>query len=218
MTLHSALQKHDDLVKYLDKWMRSVQKLYADQMQCKSGCAQCCRGLFDLSLPDAMRVAQAFNALPQDIKSTVKKASSEIEKKIALEGKELKPPFFLNNLSQDRIDQLAESGYDVNCPLLDNNDCCLIYKHRPIACRLEGIPMVDLHDGVFGDWCELNFKEGVPSERVDGLRMDYYELQRVEQEATAYLSSFLLASREEEVTVFLPSVIASFDTFWAKWI
>ena len=78
--------------------------------------------------------------------------------------------------------------------------------------------MVDPHDGVFGDWCELNFKEGVSSGMEEHLRLDYYELQEVEQEATAYLSSLLLGSRQEEATVFLPSVIASFDTFWIKWI
>jgi len=218
MILHSSLQKHNSLVDYLDKWFRSIQNKYADQMQCKGGCAQCCQGLFDISLPDAMRAAHAFGMLPQEIKAGVIKASSEIQEKIALEGTELQHPFFLNKLSPDRIDQLAGSVHDVGCPLLDDNDRCLIYEDRPIACRLEGVPMVDLHDGVFGDWCELNFKQGVPSELAEDLRLDYYQLQEVEEEVTAHLSSLLLGNRQKEVTVFLPSVIASFDTFWIKYI
>lgn len=218
MTLPSALQKHNDLVNYLDKWFQLIQDKYTDQMQCGCGCAQCCHGLFDISLPDAMRAAHAFGMLPKEIKTSVTKASSEIQEKIALEGKELQAPFFLDKLSPDRIDELVGSVHDVGCPLLDVNDRCLIYEDRPISCRLEGVPMVDLQDGAFGDWCELNFNDGISSELAEDLRLDYYELQVVEQEVTASLSSHLLGSRQEEVTVLLPSVIASFDTFWIKYI
>ncbi len=218
MILHSSLQKHNSLANYLDKWFRLIRDKYADQMQCGCGCAQCCHGLFDISLPDALLTARAFGLLPREIKSGIIEASSEIQEKIALEGRELQDPFFLDKLSQDRIDQLAESVHDGGCPLLDDNNRCLIYEDRPIACRLEGVPMVDIHDGVFGDWCELNFKEGVSSELAADFRLDYHELQAVEQEVTAHLSSLLLGSRQEEVTAFLPSVIASFDTFWIKWI
>lgn len=218
MTLHSSLQKHNSLVDYLDKWFRLIQGKHADQMKCACGCAQCCHGLFDISLPDALWAARAFGKLPQEIRSGVAKASSEIQEKIAQEGTELQAPFFLNKISQDRIDQLVESVHGVGCPLLDDNDGCLIYEDRPVACRLEGVPMVDFYDGVFGDWCELNFKESIPPDLAEDLRLDYYELQAVEQEVTAHLSHHLLGSRQEEVTVFLPSVIASFDTFWINWI
>jgi hypothetical protein len=76
-------------------------------------------GLFDVSLPDALRMAHAFGMLPREIKAGIMKASSEIQEKIALEGTELRDPFFPDTLSPDRIDQLAESIHDVVCPLLD---------------------------------------------------------------------------------------------------
>jgi Fe-S-cluster containining protein len=218
MTSRTILQMHDSLVSRLDKWFQSIQAKHGDRMHCARGCSKCCYGLFDISLPDALRVASAFSMLPQEIRSAAAKRSSAIQKKIIQEGMELQEPFFLNKISEEKIDQLVESVSDVLCPLLDWNDHCLIYGHRPIACRLEGIPMVDSHDGLFGDWCELNFKEGVSSALAEDLRLDYYELQAVEREATAGLSHRLLGIRQDEVTIFLPSIIAAFDSFWAQWI
>ena len=216
--LISLLQEHDNLVDRLDNWFQSIQNRYADQMQCARGCAHCCYGLFDVSLLDAFRIAQAFGILPQEIKSAAAAASSAIQKKIIQEGRELREPFFLNKISEERIDQLVEYVQDARCPLLDDNDHCLIYEHRPIVCRLEGIPIVDSQDGLFGDWCELNFKEDISSAMTEDLQLDYYELMATEQQIAENLSHHLLGSRQKEVTVFIPSIIAAFDSFWIKWI
>ncbi len=218
MILNGLMQEHDNLVGRLDKWLRSIRDKHNDQIQCACGCAKCCHGLFDISLPDALRTASAFGMLPQDIQSACANRSSIIRRKIIQEEGELQAPFFLNEISEERIDQLVECVHDVRCPLLDDNARCLIYEDRPIACRLEGIPMMDSNDGLFGDWCELNFKEGISPAMAEDLRLDYYELQAIEQEVTANLSHHLLGSRHERVTVFLPSVIAAFDSFWIKWI
>jgi Fe-S-cluster containining protein len=218
MTRREIFQKHDNLVARLDRRFRFIREKYADHMQCARGCAQCCHGLFDISLPDALRASQAFGMIPQKIRSAASSRSSAIQDEIVREGRDLQEPFVLNEISGERIDELAESVSGVRCPLLDENDHCLIYEGRPIACRLEGIPMVDSHDGLFGDWCELNFKEGISPALEEDLRLDYYELQSVEQEAAADLSERLLGIRQEDATIFLPSVIAAFDSFWIQWI
>jgi len=43
-----------------------------------------------------------------------------------------------------------ESARSPRCPLLGSHDECLVYECRPLACRLEGAPMVDSRDGPFG--------------------------------------------------------------------
>jgi hypothetical protein len=73
--------------------------------------------------------------------------------------------------------------------------------------------MVDINDGLFGDWCELNFKEGVSAELAEDLRLDYYEIQTIEQEVTGHLSQYFGASPQKEATLFIPSVIAASDVF-----
>ena len=59
------------------------------------------------------------------------------------------------------------------CPCLRDAGECLIYESRPLSCRLEGVPMVDVHRGLFGDWCGLNFKEGIPETAIANLQLDY---------------------------------------------
>ena len=81
MTRPALYRKHDDLVNRLDTRFRFIHGKYADQMSCGRGCAQCCHGLFDISLPDALRVARAFGMLPQEIRSAAAKRSSVIQNK-----------------------------------------------------------------------------------------------------------------------------------------
>ena len=54
----------------------------------------------------------------------------------------------------------------------------------------EGIPMVDVHDGLFGVWCELNFSGGVKGAFEEDLRLDYSGI-----EATARVSLMNLPPR-----------------------
>ncbi len=201
------LQKHTRLLQHLDERFRTIQSMHAEQMQCGRGCAQCCHGLFDVSLPDAVRIVDAFAVLSQEKRSWVIPSASAIQERIQKEAAELQEPYFLNALSPERIDQIVESVPDVRCPFLDDADSCLIYAHRPLACRLEGIPMVDSRDGLFGDWCELNFRGGVSAELAEDLRMDYYEVQAIEHEVTGRLSQILLGSRQDEATAFIPSIL-----------
>ncbi len=207
------MQQHDELLDSLAKWFRSVQSAYGGRMQCAKGCARCCHGLFDVSLPDAMRIAHGYRLLPEVLKSAVAGIALDIQHQIVRECPELKEPCFLHELSEDRIDSIVDRIGEVRCPMLDEGDRCLIYDLRPLACRLEGVPMVDAHDGVFGDWCELNFREGVTPELAESLRLDYCGIQAIEGEATAKLSKILLGTPHEQVTLFIPSVITALDLF-----
>jgi Fe-S-cluster containining protein len=214
MNSRDFLRKHKGLAWRLDEWFRALQAKHANRMKCRQGCAQCCYGLFDVSLPDAFWVAQAVAALSADIRSEVLERARIIQQKILREEPELRVPFFLHSLSEDKIDRLVERIQDTRCPFLDMHDCCLVYDDRPFACRLEGIPMVDSQDGLFGDWCELNFKEGIPPDVSIDLRLDYYEIRAIEQEAAEHLSCCLLGQQQAEATVFLPSIPATFENFW----
>ena len=74
--------------------------------------------------------------------------------------------------------------------------------------------MVDARDGLFGDWCELNFTEGVPPGPSSVLARDYYESQRVEEICTRALSPGALGRVWSRATTFIPSLVVTFDAFW----
>jgi hypothetical protein len=214
MTARRLLQRHDTLLERLDAWLGRLQARHGDQMRCTRGCARCRHGLFDVSLPDALRIAEAFGMLPGEVRSAITNRASAIQKRIGQEGAELRAPFFLNAISQDRVDQIVDRIPGVRCPLLDGATAVSSMAAGLSPARLEGAPMVDSHNGLFGDWCELNFKGGVSEESAQDLRLDYYEIREIEQQVTKDLSHYLPANSREEATLFIPSIIAEFGRFW----
>jgi len=112
-----------------------------------------------------------------------------------------------------RIDQIVDSANNPACPCLGDAGECLIYEHRPLACRLEGVPMVDVNEGLFGDWCELNFVEGVPDSAMRDLKLDYNRIDASEETRSAAIARQSGLPDPRAVT-FIPSVIAEFDRFW----
>jgi Fe-S-cluster containining protein len=203
------LNEYKQLLRKAEEWFCFLKEKYAEKVRCGRGCSRCCHGLFDVSLPDAYVVAAAFGALPEEIRSKVLRSALQTEERISEHLPGLPQPFLLHAVPQDRIDEIIDCIGNVPCPLLGASDECLIYNHRPMACRLEGFPMIDAQDGLFGDWCELNFPEGLPPESVRDFCIDYYEAQAIEREATRSLSERLLRRKLDDATVFIPSVICS---------
>jgi Fe-S-cluster containining protein len=208
------MQRHREFLEGVERWFASVRRKHAGQMQCGRGCAQCCHGIFDISLPDAVLLAEGLAALPPELLERVKEAARAIQEGITKSTPELSTPHLLHVLSAERIDAIVERANSPRCPLLGEDNQCLVYEHRPLACRLEGVPMVDVRDGLFGDWCELNFTRGVPEEALTDLQLDYYDLQKVEEIATEILSDALLRDCRRDATVFIASVIADFESYW----
>ena len=73
--------------------------------------------------------------------------------------------------------------------------------------------MVDLRHGLFGDWCELNFKEGVTEAALSDLRQDYDRIDAIEEERSSAVAARARLADHRLVT-FIPSVIAEYDQFW----
>jgi len=188
-----SVQRHDRLIERLDEWSHSIRSAYSEQMQCGRGCAKCCHGLFDISVYDALRVAKGFDSLAAQTRDCVAGRSASIQDLLMRVQPDMKAPYFLDRLTPDRIDEIVDIAGEVPCPFLDEDNSCLIYASRPVACRLEGIPMIDIHDGLFSDWCELNFREGVTPEMKLDLRLDYCEIQAVEQDIAIFVPSVVYA-------------------------
>ncbi len=185
-------------------------------MQCGRGCALCCHGLFDISVPDALVVARAFDTLGKEARRAVLDCASEIHQMIRNEAPDLSPPFLLDQINEQRIDQIVDRVPNARCPFLGTQNECLIYQDRPLACRLEGTPMVDIRDGLFGDWCELNFTGGVPQEALRDLERDYVEVQQCEDDLTESLTQRFLRKKLRRATIFIPSLIVEFENYWRK--
>jgi Fe-S-cluster containining protein len=208
------MQEYRKLLQDVDHWFSHILTSHAGRMQCRQGCALCCYGLFDISLPDAVVAAEGMLALPHAVREQVWARAVRLQDVILRQVPELNPPYVLDGPDNEGIDRIVEAADNPRCPFLGEQDQCLIYEHRPLACRLEGAPMVDARDGLFGDWCELNFTGGVSEEARRTLVLDYAGIQELEYSLTEGLAAGLLGRPAGGVTVFIPSLIAEFESFW----
>jgi Fe-S-cluster containining protein len=214
--MHEWMKRHLAFLEENGEWFARVFATYPDQMQCGRGCALCCHGLFDISFADAFLLAEGYGRLPSAQREQAAARAQVTQNLIEHEVPGLDPPFLLHGLPHSVLDRIVESARSPRCPLLGSHDECLVYECRPLACRLEGAPMVDSRDGPFGDWCELNFKQGLPSGSLDILSRDYYAIQAAEDISNEVMSDLLLGKRLLEVTVFIPSVVTEYRSFWHK--
>jgi Fe-S-cluster containining protein len=191
-----------------DDWFKRIREKYAGDMQCGKGCTACCYGLFDISLADAVEVARGFEQLSNDVQQEVYARAAEIQRAI---GYTLFPE------DDPRIDEIVEAANSPRCPLLGDAGECLIYDYRPLACRLEGVPMVDAQRQLFGDWCELNFKDGVPETALTDLQCDYDSLDVSDESRSAAVARQAGIADHGAIT-FIPTVIAKYAEFWKRFI
>lgn len=106
---------------------------------CQPGCSDCCHALFDLSLIEALYVNRRFNELFQGNDRAAILDRADLADR---ETYRIKRQAF--RMSQEGVDASAileeMAKARVRCPLLADDDSCLMYEHRPITCRLYGAP------------------------------------------------------------------------------
>jgi Fe-S-cluster containining protein len=103
------------------------------KIACQKGChAACCHYLISVSVPEALTMVAETAALPTDernhIMNSCRRTSKQIQFQMAQANIAGTGKVTRNNL----LTWYRE--LNVSCPLLENN-CCSIYKHRPIVCR-----------------------------------------------------------------------------------
>jgi Fe-S-cluster containining protein len=158
----------------VDAWYRSVQSAHPGEVPCTKGCRDCCIGLFDVSLADRdlLRegLAAADPALRRDIESRAAALMATL--------RELSPGLgdTLDGWSPDDVDDLCDAAGDVECPVLGKDGDCRLYEHRPMTCRMSGVPVVDLSGNpVFPDGCAKCTLKPADAPRLDCDRISRQE-------------------------------------------
>ncbi len=173
MNLKEHFVKYEALVQVVDAVFERVKKEYPKEVFCREKCSDCCYAIFDLTLIEALYLKEKFlskfsgkakndileladktdralTKMKRDAYKNVKKGSNELE--------------IVGKMSQERV----------RCPLLGEDNLCVIYENRPITCRVYGIPTSTA--GVSHICGRTNFIQGQP---YPTLNMDkiYTQLQ-----------------------------------------
>ena len=173
LDLKEHFVKYEALVLMVDGVFERVKKEYPKEVFCREKCSDCCYAIFDLTLIEALYLNDKFlkkfsgiekNSLIEIADKTDRvlvkmKRNAYREVKNGAEQLEI-----VAKMSQERI----------RCPLLGKDDLCVMYEHRPITCRIYGIPTSTAGSShICG---RTNFKQGEP---YPTLNMDkiYSQLQ-----------------------------------------
>ena len=168
-------EKYEAVVAMADEVFERVQKEFPECVKCKIKCDDCCYALFDLTLIEAIYLNHQFNKIIKDKeRERLIERSNRADRKIhKIKRKAYKEKAAGKN-EADILTDLA--GERIRCPLLNDKEMCDLYEHRPITCRLYGIPT---SIGGVGYTCgKSGFIEGkqYPTVNLDLIQKKLYDI------------------------------------------
>ena len=219
MSIKEILQEYGALLNGVERWFASCAAIDPSGISCGSGCAECCRGLFDITLLDACYLKCGFDRIEEEKKKAVLKKARQRIKGLQALWPDFSPPYVLNYRPEEEWEILMPDDEETPCPLLDDYGRCMVYDHRPMTCRLHGLPLIDVSGEVMHDeWCTLNFRENSLLELPD-LRWDFRKLFTDELVVFRRFTFELFGQSLNELDTFVPaSLLLDFDDFkWREW-
>lgn len=126
----------------VDRWYRSVQAAHPAEVPCTKGCRDCCIGLFDVSLADRELLREGLVGADAGTRKDIEERAAALVDRL----REIEPGLgeTLDGKSPEEIDDLCDAVGDVECPVLGREGECRLYEHRPLTCRMSGVPVVDV--------------------------------------------------------------------------
>ncbi|GAB6038568.1 hypothetical protein JCM15519_31270 [Fundidesulfovibrio butyratiphilus] len=118
-----------------------VKSVCPAEVRCEPSCSDCCHAPFDVTLVEALRINRAFNErFPKgdDRHRLITAANQADREHYRLKRKAWKA--HKAGIPDETL--VAEFGRErIRCPLLDDQDRCVMYDARPLTCRLYGAPL-----------------------------------------------------------------------------
>jgi Fe-S-cluster containining protein len=173
--VEGILADYRALLAEADVWFGRCQEQAPAQIACRTGCSGCCRGLFDITLLDGLLLRAGLVVLQEAERAEVEEKSAAVLARLQQRWPGFGHPFLLNHLPQEEWTELPAED-ETPCVLLGADGRCRLYAHRPLICRLHGLPHVDRSGEVFAEeWCTRNFPGAEPM-RMPELRWEFRAL------------------------------------------
>lgn len=202
LDLEKHFVKYEALVQIVDQVFERVKKEFPKEVFCREKCSDCCYAIFDLTLIEALYLNHKFKenfsgSKKVELTAVADKTDRALVKMKRAAYKKVK----------DGADQLEIVGRmsqeRVRCPLLGENNLCVMYENRPITCRVYGIPTSTA--GVSHICGRTNFIQGEP---YPTLNMDkiYTQLQLLSAELIKDINSENIRMHEMLIPVSMAMV------------
>lgn len=219
MRMNDIFSGYQKLLSSVDTWFASCISSAQDQIKCSSGCSECCRGLFDITLLDAWYLHRGFELLSGEQRERLREKAAARVEALRKVWPEYAHPYILNLRPEEEWEELMPDDDETPCILLDGAGRCLLYECRPMTCRLHGLPLVDISGEIMHDeWCTLNFATDDPLNRLE-LQGEFDRMFREEVLLFRRFSKALLNKEFSELDTFIPAaLLMDFRHFdWEGW-
>ncbi|MCL6635120.1 MAG: YkgJ family cysteine cluster protein [Peptococcaceae bacterium] len=173
MNLKDLFSEYESLAAKADRAFEAVKKEHGPLIKCKEQCSDCCHSVFGLFPIEAAYLRRQFSRLDRRTRrETAARADRADRELLAVEKR-------LSVFDRDlRLKAQAMAKERVRCPLLGGDERCVLYPHRPITCRVYGIPAL-INGRMHACW-KAGFERGKPYPAFD-LDAVYRELHRLSQ-------------------------------------
>lgn len=209
--LMPIFRAYENLCLEADKLFAKISNQYSDCVSCKPGCSDCCFALFDLPLIEAMYLNYTFFQTFRDdkLRKEVLERALTTEKELT----KLKRTFFKQEQNGTEFAQILAnvSSHKSRCPLLDDQQHCLLYKARPITCRLYGVPTAINGKGHVCGLAKFNKGQDYPTVFIDKIQ--------IQLDAMSYAIQNALNSKFSALhDVWVPVAMALSTTYNAQYL
>jgi len=133
-------------------------------LACRPGCTQCCVGVFAINQLDVLRLQRGLAELEKTSPDRAQSVRFRAQHAVARLSAEFpgNPVTGILDEGDDAERRFSEFGNDEVCPALDPaTGLCELYEHRPVTCRVFGLP-IRSEDGI--GVCELCFQGATDTE------------------------------------------------------
>jgi Fe-S-cluster containining protein len=174
--LNPSAPIYKELLERLDEWFQAARDRHPNVIPCRSGCTACCYGPFDINSADVLLLREGIESLSDEIRRDVTDRA-----RVLLDlMQQLEPgwggDYDIQAIGDDRFDALAEQLAGEPCPLLGDDGACSVYAHRPMVCRMIGLPMDAGAGRVIENECPIQDRfPGYPSLPAAPFNLDAFE-------------------------------------------
>src|SRR5690349_4207132 len=131
------------LLEQLDAWSAEAMARNPGVIPCKAGCTACCYGPFDITPADAELLREGLAQLDPQVRAEIRIGGERLLVAMKQLAPEWGAPWDVNALSEEAFDAICHALKAEPCPILGPDGRCRAYTHRPLVCRLIGVPLVD---------------------------------------------------------------------------
>ncbi|MFP4086291.1 MAG: YkgJ family cysteine cluster protein [Desulfobacteraceae bacterium] len=171
MDFSYLFEPYDALLSRADQAFERMVREYPDGVRCERHCSDCCHAVFGLFLIEAVFLKHDFDGLEEAEKSAALSRARAAEEALDQLGRSLE---LFEDDPQMRAYSMARAR--IRCPLLNDDNECILYPYRPITCRVYGIPTmvqgVPRVCGKSGFSKEMQY----PVFNLDGVHRELYRL------------------------------------------